>query len=93
LRRFFAAVLAVALNLSPIAYSQQPAGKSTFHPPTSISGYRDASAELQAEKAFLAVPSAALAKEHLRTLSPTRQTAAMTCRESSRIAPTIALPS
>ena len=61
--------LLVTLNLSPIAYSQQPAEKLPFNPPTTISGYRDAAAELQAEKTFLAAPSAELAKEHLRILT------------------------
>ena len=56
-------------NLSPIAYSQQPAEKQPFNPPKTISGYRDASAELEAEKTFLAAPSAELAKEHLRILT------------------------
>ncbi len=61
--------LLVTLNLSPIAYSQQPTDKPAFNPPTAITGYRDATAELQAEKTFLAAPSAELAKEHLRTLT------------------------
>ena len=69
MKRIFAALLVVTLNLSPIAYSQQPAAKASFRPPVIISGYRDASAELKAEKTFLAVPSAELAKEHLRTLT------------------------
>ena len=69
MNRIFAALLVVTLNLSPIAYSQQPADKLTFTPPTKISGYRDAAAELAAEKTFLAVPSAELAKEHLRILT------------------------
>jgi N-acetylated-alpha-linked acidic dipeptidase len=62
-------LLLVTLNLSPIAYSQQPADKLPFNPPKTITGYRDATSELQAEKTFLAVPSADLAKEHLRTLT------------------------
>ena len=61
--------LLVTLNLSPVAYSQQPAEKLPFNPPTTISGYRDAAPELQAEKTFLAVPSAELAKDHLRILT------------------------
>ena len=69
MKRIFAALLVVTLNLSPIAYSQQSTDKLPFTPPTKISGYRDASAELAAEKTFLAVPSAELAKEHLRTLT------------------------
>ena len=58
MNRLFAALLLVTVNLSPIAYSQQPAEKLPFNPPTTISGYHDAAAELQAEKTFLAVPSA-----------------------------------
>src|SRR5271167_1629889 len=69
LKRVLASLLLVTLNLSPIAYSQQSADKAPFTPPTTISGYRDAAAELQAEKTFLAVPSAELAKEHLRILT------------------------
>jgi N-acetylated-alpha-linked acidic dipeptidase len=61
--------LLVTLKLSPVAYSQQPTDKPAFSPPTAITGYRDATAELQAEKTFLAAPSAELAKEHLRTLT------------------------
>ncbi len=61
--------LLVTLNLSPLAYSQQPTDKAPFTPPTTISGYRDATAEFAAEKTFLAAPSAELAKEHLRTLT------------------------
>jgi N-acetylated-alpha-linked acidic dipeptidase len=61
--------LLVTLNLSPIAYSQQPAEKLPFNPPSTISGYPNAAAELAAERTFLAVPSAELAKEHLRILT------------------------
>ncbi len=69
MKRVFASLLLVTLNLSTLAYSQQPTEKLPFNPPTKISGYRDATAELQAEKTFLAAPSAELAKEHLRTLT------------------------
>jgi len=69
LKRLLAALLAVTLNLSPIAFSQPSSDKHTFTPPTKITGYRDATAELAAEKTFLAVPSAELAKEHLRKLT------------------------
>jgi N-acetylated-alpha-linked acidic dipeptidase len=69
LKQTFAAVLVLALNLSSVSYSQQSTDKPAFNPPTKIGGYRDATAELQAEKTFLAVPSAELAKEHLRTLT------------------------
>ncbi len=69
MKQVFVALLVVTLNLSPLAYSQQSPDKLTFTPPTKISGYRDAAPELAAEKTFLAVPSAALAKEHLRMLT------------------------
>jgi len=69
LKAAIALFLLVALNLSPIAYSQQPAEKLPFNPPTTISGYQNAAPELQAEKTFLAAPSADLAKEHLRILT------------------------
>ncbi len=77
MHRLLAAVLICALNLSPIAYSQeQPAAPSAeqktaapFTPPTAITGYRDPGPELQVEKTFLAVPNAQLAKEHLRILT------------------------
>jgi N-acetylated-alpha-linked acidic dipeptidase len=69
LNRVLAALLVVTLNLSPIAYSRQSADKLPFIAPTAISGYRDAAAELQAEKIFLATPDAQLAKEHLRILT------------------------
>ncbi len=69
MNRLLAVLLVASLNLSPIAYSQQPTEKLPFSAPTSITGYRDASTELSAEKTFLAAPSAELAKEHLRILT------------------------
>jgi N-acetylated-alpha-linked acidic dipeptidase len=69
LKPTFAALLVFALSLSSLGYAQQSTDKAAFTAPTKISGYRDATAELQAEKTFLAVPSAELAKEHLRTLT------------------------
>ncbi len=63
-----ASALILTTSLSSAAFGQQPAA-APFSPPTSITGYRDASAELQAEKTFLAVPDPALAKEHLRILT------------------------
>ncbi len=70
MQRSLAVVLICALNITPAVYAQpkNPA-LAPFVAPTSITGYRDATAELQAEKAFLAVPDAALAKEHLRILT------------------------
>ena len=75
MHRVFAALLIAALSLTPASYAQPknsspaPSAPAPFAPPTAITGYRDASAELQAEKTFLAVPDAALAKEHLRILT------------------------
>jgi N-acetylated-alpha-linked acidic dipeptidase len=69
LKRTFAAVLVLVFNLPSLTYAQQSGDKPAFAPPTKISGYKDPAAELQAEKTFLAVPSAELAKEHLRTLT------------------------
>ena len=67
MRSLSAVVLICALNIPP-AIDAQPKSPAAapFVPPTSITGFRDADAELQAEKAFLAVPDAALAKEHLK---------------------------
>jgi N-acetylated-alpha-linked acidic dipeptidase len=62
--------LICALNLPQFVLAAgQPSNPAPFHPPSSLAGYRDAAAELQAEKTFLAVPDAALAKDHLRTLT------------------------
>ncbi len=71
MRRLSAVVLFCALNLIPATYAQPGKAQAPvpFAPPTSITGYRDATAELQAEKTFLTVPSAELAKEHLRILT------------------------
>ena len=69
MKRTFAALIVLAFNLPSLTYAQQSGDKPAFAPPTKISGYKDAAAELQAEKTFLAVPSAELAKEHLRTLT------------------------
>jgi N-acetylated-alpha-linked acidic dipeptidase len=70
LNRVFAAVLICALNLSPFTFAQDKAASpAPFNPPASITGFRDAGPELQAEKTFLAVPNADLAREHLRILT------------------------
>lgn len=77
MQRSLAALLICAVSFSPIANAQAPAGSgqaagntaTTFTSPTAITGYRDPAAELQAERTFLAVPDAVLAKEHLRTLT------------------------
>ena len=49
--------------------TKQNAVPAPFTPPDKIFGYRDPTAELNAEKTFLAVPDPLLAKEHLRTLT------------------------
>jgi len=66
--RSLSAVLACALTLSTIAPSQETS-TVPFAPPDKIFGFRDATAELKAEKIFLAVPDPALAKQHLQTLT------------------------
>ena len=68
--RFVTVVLVYALTLSPFARAENKAATpAPFNPPVSIVGFRDAASELQAEKTFLAVPDAALAETHLRTLT------------------------
>lgn len=63
-------VLVCALNLTPPVYAQpKNPTPAPFAQPTSITGFHDATAELKAEKTFLAVPNADLAKEHLRILT------------------------
>ena len=69
MKRTFAALLVFVFNLSSFSYAQRSTDKPAFNPPIMISGYRDVAAELRAEKTFLAIPSAELAKEHLRTLT------------------------
>jgi N-acetylated-alpha-linked acidic dipeptidase len=70
LYRFVTVVLVCALNISSSAYAENKATTpAPFSPPISIVGFRDAASELQAEMTFLAVPSAALAETHLRTLT------------------------
>ena len=61
-----------ALLLSSILSAQQaatPATPAAFVPPDTIFGYRNPATELQAEKAFLAVPDPMLAKQHLQFLT------------------------
>ncbi len=72
MQRLFSAVLICILSLPPSAYARHQASApapSAFNPPASITGFRNVEPELQIEKTFLAVPSAELAKEHLRTLT------------------------
>ncbi len=70
MRHLLVAILTWALNLTSAIHAQpQIPAPAPFTPPTSITGFRDAAAELQVEKTFLAVPSAELAREHLRILT------------------------
>ena len=56
--------------MSPLTFAQQSNPSSApFTPPTTLTGFRDPAAELQAEKTFLAVPDPQLAREHLRILT------------------------
>jgi N-acetylated-alpha-linked acidic dipeptidase len=64
LRSLFTAVL-----LSSAAFPQQPSQQSQFTPSTSAVGFRDFSKQAEVDKKFVAIPDAALAKEHLRTLT------------------------
>jgi len=61
------AVLLGILCFLPAAGQNQPA--QTPAAPTAITGFRDAAAEAQLEKSFIAVPDAKLAGEHLRALT------------------------
>jgi N-acetylated-alpha-linked acidic dipeptidase len=68
--RSLSAVLACALTLSTVSPSQEiPKAAEPFTAPDKIFGFRDAAAELKAEKTFLAVPDPMLAKQHLQTLT------------------------
>ncbi len=69
MKSFVASALILTTISSPV-FAQQPAATpAPFTPPTTITGFRDPSAELQVEKTFLAVPEAKLAREHLRILT------------------------
>ena len=61
--------LACILLVSTVAPSQESSTPAAFSPPDKIFGFHDPTAELQAEKAFLAVPDPMLAKQHLQTLT------------------------
>ena len=64
IRSFSAVVLACILIFSAAASSQE-----TFTPPDKIFGFHNATAELAAEKTFLAVPDPKLARKHLQVLT------------------------
>jgi N-acetylated-alpha-linked acidic dipeptidase len=65
--------LSCTLLYLTIASAQQATPAATapqaFTPPDKIFGFRNAAAELQVEKTFLAVPDPMLAKQHLQTLT------------------------
>jgi N-acetylated-alpha-linked acidic dipeptidase len=70
LSRSLSVVLACVLTLSPVAPSQEtPTTPAPFNPPDKIFGFHDATAELKAEKIFLAVPDPMEAKKNLQTLT------------------------
>src|SRR5579884_219792 len=70
LRSLLPLILICSLVTPPATYAQaKTAAPAPFVQPATITGYRDANAELQAEKTFLSVPKAELAKEHLRILT------------------------
>jgi N-acetylated-alpha-linked acidic dipeptidase len=69
LLRPLSAVVACALTLSTIAPSQEISTPAPFTPPDKIFGFHDPTAELKAEKVFLAVPDPMRAKAHLQTLT------------------------
>ena len=65
-------VLISVLLISTIASGQQASQRATnavFTPPNKIFGYGNPTAELRAEKQFLAVPDPMLAKQHLQFLT------------------------
>src|SRR5947209_4971129 len=59
----------IALFLLPAAGQNRTIPASSPAQPQAITGFRDPQAEMQHEKAFLAVPDAQLAGEHLRILT------------------------
>ena len=72
IRSAISLLLSSAFLLSTISPAQQPAATAShapFTPPDKIFGYRNAAAELQFEKTFLAVPDPMLAKHHLQVLT------------------------
>jgi N-acetylated-alpha-linked acidic dipeptidase len=68
MQRVIVALLGILIFL-PAAGQNQPAQTSSTASATAITGFRDAEAEAQLEKSFIAVPDAKLAGEHLRTLT------------------------
>ncbi len=67
--RFVLATFACVFSFSAFLFSQHSATTAPFTPPDKIFGFRDPTAELNAEKTFLEVPDPLLAKEHLRILT------------------------
>jgi N-acetylated-alpha-linked acidic dipeptidase len=67
--RFLLAIFACVFSFSTFSFSQHSATTAPFTPPDKIFGFRDPTAELNAEKTFLEVPDPLLAKEHLRILT------------------------
>ena len=63
------AALMVSLFLLPAAGQNRSAQPAAPAQPATITGFRDAQAEMQREKTFLAVPDAQRAGEHLRILT------------------------
>ncbi len=59
----------IAIQQNAPALGQQQTASAPFIAPDKIFGYRNPAAELQAEKIFLAVPDAKLARQHLQILT------------------------
>src|SRR6478735_2689000 len=68
MQRVTAVLLGIFFFL-PAAAQNQPAQAPATPAPAAITGFRDAAAEAQLEKSFIAVPDAKLAGEHLRALT------------------------
>src|SRR3954451_10952238 len=65
MKRFLSAALVLSLLApTPALFAQQAAVSST-----AIQGFHDSTAQTQLEKRFIAVPSAQLAEQHLKTLT------------------------
>lgn len=66
---FFTLLPFITTQPSAPPTGKQQAAPAPFVAPDKIFGYRDPAAELQAEKTFLAVPDAKLARQHLQILT------------------------
>jgi N-acetylated-alpha-linked acidic dipeptidase len=65
MKRFVSAALSLSLLApAPVLFAQQSAT-----PTADIQGFHDSAAQMQLEKRFIAVPSAQLAEQHLKTLT------------------------